>query len=282
MTRFILLFVLFTTPLRAQEAVLPPNAPDRIVSMNLCTDQLLLLLVDKSRIASLSYFAADPAYSWLAPEAQDIPANRGQTEEVLAFEPDLILTSQFSATLAANLLERLGHPVQRLGFAATADEVYAQIRAVAAWTGSAARAERVVGELQTAIAHERQVLLPLLQGKSAAFFASNGFSHGAGSLQHDFLASLGLHNVAADAGLQGPGQLPLEVLLSAEPDFLFIDRPGKLDAQLAYPLLQHPALAALRERTRVLEIPDTLFQCAGPRLAEAYRALSAQLAQGTP
>jgi iron complex transport system substrate-binding protein len=270
MMRFALL-LLVAVPLHAQQA------PQRIVSMNLCTDQLLLLLVEPQRIASLSYFASDPAYSWLAPQAQGIAMNRGQAEEVLAFEPDLILTSQFSATLAANLLERLGHPVERLGFAATAAEAYAQIRTVAALTESTAQAELLIADMQMAIDRERQSLLPQLQGKSAVFFAGNGFAYGANSLQHDFLASLGLRNVAAEAGLFGPAQLPLEVLLAAKPDFLFTDRRSKLDAQLANPLLQHPAVEALAETTRMLELPDALFQCAGPQLAEAYRSLTAQL-----
>jgi iron complex transport system substrate-binding protein len=260
-----------STPLLAQEL------PQRIVSMNLCTDQLLLLLVDHERIASLSYFAADPAYSYLAVQAQDIPLNRGQADEVLAFEPDLVLTSQFSATLAANLLERLGVRVERLGFATTAEEVYAQMRQVAALTGNDAEAASLITSVQAVIRNEQERLRPQLLGKSAVFFASNGFSYGAGSLQHDFITSLGLRNVAADAGLYGPAQLPLEVLLAAQPDFLFTDRRSALDTKLAHPLLQHPALAALSTQTRVFELPDVLFQCAGPQLAEAYRAFAAQL-----
>lgn len=271
MTRLALLLLLAAAPLRAQDL------PQRIVSMNLCTDQLLLLLVDRTRIASLSYFAADPAYSALADQAQGIPANRGQAEDVLAFMPDLVLTSQFSATLAANLLERLGQRVERLGFAATAEEVYAQIRAVAAYTGSNAAAEALIADMTAAIRREQQALAPQLAGKRAVFFASNGVSYGANSLQHDFITSLGLRNVAADAGLVGPAQLPLEVLLAAEPDFLFTDRRSALDAQLAHPLLQHPALAALGARTRIVQLPDALFQCAGPQLAEAYRRFAAQL-----
>lgn len=273
MTRLLVSFLLCAAPLYAQDL------PQRIVSMNLCTDQLLLLLVEPRRIASLSYFAADPAYSPLAAQARALPANRGQAEEVLAYAPDLILTSQFSATLAANLLERLGHPVHRLGFAATADEVYAQVREVAELTGTAAQAERLVAELQAAIRTEQQDLLPRLRGRSAAFFASNGFSYGSATLQHDFLASLGLRNVAAEAGLRGPAQLPLELLLAAQPDFLLVDSRNALDAQLAHPLLRHPALAALGGRTRVLDMPDTFFQCASPQLLEAYRRFSAHLQQ---
>lgn len=245
--------------------------------MNLCTDELLLLLVDRERIASLSYFAADPAYSSLAAQARGIPPNRGQADEVLAFEPDLVLTSQFSATLAANLLERLGERVERLGFATTADEAYAQIRQVAALTGTDTQATNLITNMQATIRSEQQRLTPRLQGMSAVFFASNGFSYGAGSLQHDFITSLGLRNVAADAGLYGPAQLPLETLLVAQPDYLFTDTRSALDTKLAHPLLQHPALAALSTKTRVLELPDALFQCAGPQLAQAYRVLATQL-----
>lgn len=265
------LFLCFALPVAAQPVA------QRIVSMNLCTDQLLLLLVERERIASLSYFAGDPAYSYLAAQAEGIPANRGQVDEVLAFEPDLVLTSQFSATLAANLLERLGERVERLGFAATVEEIYGQIRQVAALTGTHAKAEQLILDLQTALRAEQEVLLPALQGKSAVFFASNGFSYGASSLQDAFITSLGLRNIAAEAGLYGPAQLPLETLIAAEPDFLFVERRNKLDTQLAHPLLQHPALAVLENRTRIIEIPDALFQCAGTQLTDAYRMLSAQL-----
>lgn len=269
---FRLAFLLFfALPAAAQDA------PQRIVSMSLCTDQLLLRLVEPQRIASLTYLAADPAYSSLAAQAQGIPANRAQAEEVLVFAPDLILTSQFSATLAANLLERLGHPVYRLGFAATAGEVYAQIRETAAATRTTERGEALVTELQAVIETERQRLVPRLRGKRAAFFASNGFSYGTGSLQHDFLVSLGLLNVAAEAGLHGPARLPLETLIAAQPDFVLVDRRGQLDMQLAQPLLQHPALAAPGASMRLIDMPDNLFQCAGPEFAEAYRHFATQL-----
>lgn len=271
LTCFLLLFFLCTAPASAQRQA------QRIVSMNLCTDQLLLLLVDKNRIASLSYFATDPAWSWLADKAAGIPANRGQVEEVLAYNPDLILTSQFSATLAANLLERLGHPVERFGFAATADEMYAQIRRVGALTGTQRAAEKLIADNQAEIADAIAGLRPQLNGKSAVFYAGNGFSYGSASLQDHFLRSLGLRNITADAGLSGPAPLSLEVLVAAAPDFLFSNRASTLDAQLAHPMLRHPALAALTD-TRRLELPEDLFQCAGPRLAHAYRQLAAQLA----
>jgi iron complex transport system substrate-binding protein len=253
------------------------NLPHRIVSMNLCTDQLLLLLVDKSRIASLSYFAGNPDYSAFANLAENIPANRGQADEVITYNPDLILTSQYSATLAANMLERMNYKVHRLGFAASADDVYQQIGEIAALTGTVAKGESLIADIKANIALQQNALRQQLQGKSAVFFASNGFTYGSFSLQDSFIRSLGMRNIAADAGITGPALLSLELLLAAKPDYLFMDQSRALDAQLAHPMLQHPALASLAESTRTITLPDTYFQCAGPQLALAYTALAEQL-----
>ena len=72
------------------------DKPQRIVSTNICTDQLLIKLVDQKRIASLSHLASDPHSSWIATEASTLHLNRGTAEEVISLNPDLIITSTFS------------------------------------------------------------------------------------------------------------------------------------------------------------------------------------------
>ncbi len=268
---FFLILLIASVPVTAQQY------PQRIVSMNLCTDQLLLLLVEKNRIAALSYLATNSEYSALAAEASGIPTNRGQADEIITFMPDLVLTSQFSATQTANLLERMHYKVHRLGFAESLQGVYKQINEIAQLTGTDLQAEVLIHKMQTNINLQTQKLNEIVKGKSAAFFSSNGFTYGSGTLQDDFINMLGMHNVAADAGFNGPALLPLEILLSAAPDFIFMDKRNDLDKQLAHPLLNHPALVALAPHTRVLTLADSYFQCAGPELAEAYQSLAEQL-----
>lgn len=250
-------------------------SPQRIVSMNVCTDQLLLLLVERSRLASLSHFAADPAWSSLTAQAAGISPNRGQADEVVALEPDLVVTSAFSGTFAARVLERLQFKVERLGFAASRDEVYAQIAQVAQWTGNDEAARQLIDITRSRIDASVQRLQPLLAGKSALFLSSNGIAFGSFTLQDDFLRSLGLRNVAAEAGLSGPATMPLELLLQAAPDFIITQPRGELDRQLAHPYLQHAALTQLNPRR--LSLPDRWFDCAGPWLADAYASVAAQL-----
>ncbi|MEL6267927.1 MAG: ABC transporter substrate-binding protein, partial [Pseudomonadota bacterium] len=44
--------------------------PARVVSMNLCTDQLAMLIASPGQLVSVSYLARDPASSAMAAEAQ--------------------------------------------------------------------------------------------------------------------------------------------------------------------------------------------------------------------
>ncbi len=247
--------------------------PTRLASLNVCTDQLLLLLVEPSRIVSLSALAGDPAYSNLAARAAAVPANRGQADELLSAGADLVLTSQFSGTFTVQVLQRLGQRVERLGFATRIDEVWQQIRQVAAWTGS--DAGLLIDTAAARVADAQRRLRPQLAGKTALFLSSNGVVFGAGTLQDDFLQSVGLRNLAAESGVSGAAPLALEILVAAQPDYLIAEPRGALDRQLAHPLLLHPALRRRAQHTLVLR--DRWFDCAGPWLADAFESLAAQV-----
>jgi iron complex transport system substrate-binding protein len=250
-------------------------AVQRAASMHLCSDQLLVALAQSQHIVSLSYLAADPAFSPIADAVHGRHLNHGQAEELLPLMPDLVLTGAFSTTLAANLLERQGLHVVRLGVANSIDEQYSQILQVGALLGEDRKAAALVQEMKSALEVSTTALRARLQGKRAAFFSSNGYSYGRGTLQHDFIQSMGMHNSAA--GLDGVALLPLEQLLTAAPDYLFIDRSAADEAPLAHALLQHPALRALGGRLRLVVLPDTLFQCASPLFVTAYQQFEAQL-----
>ena len=70
------------------------EAPRRVVSINLCTDQLALAVAAPGQLVSVSELARDPALSAMASRAAAIPSNRGRAEEVLALRPDLVLASR--------------------------------------------------------------------------------------------------------------------------------------------------------------------------------------------
>jgi iron complex transport system substrate-binding protein len=256
-------------------APLVAAAASRVASMHLCTDQLLLTLAAPQQIVSLSWLSADPAYSPVAHAVPGHHLNHGQAEELLPLQPDLVLAGAFSTTLAAQLLERQGLRVERIGVAASIEDQYAQFRQIGVLLGRQAQAEAVVQQMQAALDQHSRSLRTQLQGKRAVFYSSNGYSYGRNTLQHDFITSLGMQNGAGNG--EGVFALPLEQLLVQAPDYVFIDRPAGDEAPLAHMLLGHPALAALAPRLRMMVLPDTLFQCASPLFVTAYERLEAQL-----
>src|SRR3546814_8871463 len=66
--------------------------PRRIVSMNMCADQLLIELADHSQIAALTELSRDPVLSFHADRAQSYPVAGGSAEEVLMLRPDLVVS----------------------------------------------------------------------------------------------------------------------------------------------------------------------------------------------
>ncbi len=55
--------------------------PARVVSINLCSDQLLLMLARPEQIASVSRLALEPNSSYMASEAGRFPINDAKLEQ---------------------------------------------------------------------------------------------------------------------------------------------------------------------------------------------------------
>ena len=72
-------------------APLPAHQPRRVVSINLCTDQLAMMMAGPGQLVSVSHLAGDPTYSTMPEAAAAYPANRGLAEEVYLLKPDLVL-----------------------------------------------------------------------------------------------------------------------------------------------------------------------------------------------
>src|ERR1700754_1565304 len=80
----LLLLVAFAVPARA-------DATRRIVSFNLCADQLVVALADSVQIAALSPYAHDRHLSVVAERARQFPTLDWSAESTVALGPDLVL-----------------------------------------------------------------------------------------------------------------------------------------------------------------------------------------------
>lgn len=248
----------------------------RIVSLNVCTDQFLLLLAERQRIASITWLSADPEESPLAEQARGIALNYGQAEDIIPLQPDLILAGTYTARFTVELLRQRGYRMELIPPAVNLAQLSRSLRQTAELIGARDRGEALLAEFE----RELQTLAPIDRVRpSALLYAGRGYTAGVHSLETDLLTAVGLRNQAAELGLDHSGFVDLERLLSQPPDLLVISRYHRGNASLATRLLQHPALQqGLRDR-HIIELPARLLSCTPSALLEVARRLHAARAR---
>ena len=247
-------------------------APLRIVSLNLCADELVLRLAAPGTVKSVTWLARDPGLSNVAALAEAIPVNRGLAEDVVPLAPDLVIAGAYTTRTAVSLLRRLKIPVLELDVPRTVEEALAQITTVAAALGRSENGAQLVGGIRDGLSRLDIVrsteALPI-----AAIYQPNGLTIGKGSLVNDLLRRAGLRNLAIERSIDNYGALPLEWLLLAQPDLLIVNTAGDVGHAMAYEILSHPALMSRYHGDRVVSVPSAWWSCPGPRLVDTVQSL---------
>ena len=250
------------------------NLP-RLVSMNVCTDQLVLRLADPEQILGLSRFSRD---GWQGPNATDLsryPLLSGGAEDVLLIRPDIVVASAFDKRSTRELLKAKGLHLVELAVPRTLDEARQQIREVGDITGHPDRAAAEIARLDAALARARAAVaerhyrvLPL---------SRRGWVAGSDSFVGSLLGETGLRSAAGDLGFAFGGFASLEAIVNLRPDFIVVSQAGDYARDDGQAFLLHPALARFYPPEKRIVIPERMTECGGVMLADALDALTAEL-----
>ncbi|MEM6355253.1 MAG: ABC transporter substrate-binding protein [Pseudomonadota bacterium] len=245
--------------------------PRRVVSMNLCTDQLAMMLAAPGQLVSVSYLAQDLSGSAMAEEAQAYPTNRGLAEEIFLLEPDLVIAGTFTTPATVGLLRRLGVPVAEFEPANGLSDIRDRLVQMGALLGREAQAARVLAAFDADLAEAHVTDGP--RPRAATYYA-NGYTSGAGTLASSVIEAAGLDNLGAALGIERGGRLALEKLVTEKPDLIITGRQFETPA-LAQEVLAHPALAALQDEAGTAPVADRDWVCGTPKVLAAIRRLAA-------
>ncbi|WP_246739687.1 ABC transporter substrate-binding protein [Martelella sp. HB161492] len=254
------------------------DRPVRVVSINLCTDEMAMLLAAPGQLVSVSFLAADPKVSALSDVASGYRLNHGLAEEVFLMKPDLVLAGSYTTRDTVNLLKRLGVPVAEFAPESSLDDVRANLRRMGQLLGREQAADKMVTSINTALS--RIDAEPVTQ-MTAAFYFENGYTAGENTLTSEIAAHAGLKNVSATTGLDGLGRLPLEKLIMLSPQVIVTGDDSYSAPALAEKVFVHPAFAALAKKSQVVDLPGRDTICGGPFNITAMEKLRNEVDRST-
>lgn len=246
-------------------------APQKVVSLNLCTDQLAASMLSPARLKGLSFNASDPALSLVAGVAQDYPKLQGTAEEMAEIQPDLVLLGDGQNPQLQHWLETKQIPYLTFKEARSITDVQNQVAELAKVLGMDDYALNLRARQNVVIGQSR---LPQ-PGMRVAVYYPRGFTDGRGTLIHDLITRMGGRNIAAKQGQKGMAYLSLEKLVELAPDVLIIPLYDYDVVSQAEQLSQHPALKGIK--AHIVPLPGQYLTCPHLGLEAVANTISAMV-----
>jgi iron complex transport system substrate-binding protein len=244
-------------------SLLAASAAIRVASLNMCTDEYLLLLARPQQIASVSRLSRDPADSSLWRIGQRFSGNRGDLESALKTRPNLLLTMGGGGKSTAMIAGRMGLRTIDLPFPMTIGDVAANMDRVAAALGQRTRASTWKRKLERLQA----VRLP---SRDAIFLGAGGNSVGAQSVEAEWMRLAGLRQRALPGG-----RATLELLATRPPEILLRSTYRRTERSLGQVWLDHPL--ARPKASKLVAVDGRPWTCAGPLMLGEIERLRASL-----
>ncbi|KHL26299.1 ABC transporter substrate-binding protein [Croceibacterium mercuriale] len=245
-----------------------------IVSLNPCSDQLLLALVPAERIAAISHYSqAAGATSMPLDVARRFRTTGGTAEEVIALAPDLVVATSYTPPATRAAFERAGLRTLYLDSPTTIAGSKAQVAVLAAAVGASGQGMAINARIDRALAEARWTGAQV----PALLYISGDLATGDGTLLHEMMQMAGLRNAAADYGLALTGTLPVETILAHPPALIL--RP---DAEGRTAAIRRRLLARTDAGTQEVAFPRELINCGGPTIPAALARLATVRRQVAP
>ncbi|HEX8239241.1 MAG TPA: hypothetical protein VF574_05810 [Allosphingosinicella sp.] len=229
-------------------------APRRVASLNLCTDELLLMLGDPAQIASVTHLAQQPAETRLWQSARRYRSNDGSLVSVAGLRPDLVLTMGGGARDRGRIAGRLGIRILDLPYPQSLADIEAGVRTVSAALGRGPAGAALLARIARLKAARPAAAADTI------WLGGGGRTVAAAGLAAEWMALAGFRQRAV-----GGDRVSLEQLLVRPPAVLLRSdyRQGQYSGEQRW--LSHP-LARRARGARNIVTDGRPWTCMGPAL----------------
>ncbi|MDI6813261.1 MAG: ABC transporter substrate-binding protein [Desulfitobacteriaceae bacterium] len=239
--------------------------PERIVSLTLGTDEMLLSLVEHSWIQALSgKIAEDEGISNVATEAKTFRKAENNIETIISLKPDLVFAASWMKKEQIQQLRDAKIPVYLYGTATNLDEQKKVILEIARLVGEPMKGQAVVADMDKTLQRVADKVKGIKPENrlTVLYYDSSGSTKGKGTSFDDMAQRAGLINVTTQAGLSGYPKIAKEKIIELNPDMIVLPSwsydKKKDPASLAEEFKKDQSLATVKaiKNHRVYMLPD--------------------------
>jgi iron complex transport system substrate-binding protein len=255
--------------------------PQRIASVSLGSDEVLLSLVEPERIIAVTAFAQDPAISNVAVQAQAIPntiAAAEDTEFIISLEPDIVFVASFTTPDVIQQLRDAGLTVFATGFPVGFQQIKDNITLLGQAVGAEERAAELVEWMDSEIA---MVSGAVAQDNivSALYLTPGNYTSGVNSSISEVIAAANGLDVAAQAGIEQFAPVSDEFIIEQDPQVILLSGWTPWDPTFVDTFNNNPAFADLQavKNGRVYVANDAHLTTVSHYIVEGVKDVAAYL-----
>ena len=202
--------------------------PQRIISMSISTDEILIDLVPCSRIAAFSRLVDDPGISNIVERAQSVGSrvDAQSSEAIMALRPDLVLIPDFVKPEVIQSLRDMDMQIYVYKTPKSFEDVRQCIRFLGAAVGEKERGEQMVTSMDEHLKRVQKKIgnIPKEKQKRIVFMRSNGAYYSPEASFNDVCKYAKVRNALAELNYDKPGVVNQEAVVQLNPDVFVL--PG--------------------------------------------------------
>ena len=213
------------------------QAPQRIVSYTLASDEILLALAKPEQIAALSPLAQNPRYSHVSKAAQAYPQIHN-IEQIIQLKADLVLLASYNQAEIRHFLKKADIAHFYFSRFNSLDDIKRHIQQLGHLLEREPAAQILINQFQQDLLKAKQQLncqLPALLS-----YDQWGYVAGSETIFQSLLDYLNIDNLASD--IKGYQRLQAEWIYTQKPQIIIMPADPRAFEQARAQLLKHPLL----------------------------------------
>jgi len=231
-----------------------PGKPQRILTMSIGTDEILLGLVEPERMVAVNNLLDDPTTSSMVELGKRVSRkiDYPTAEEIASLQPDLVVIPDWGDLSRVDVLRDLGIPVVVCKGPRNLSDIKETIALLSQAVGEPERGKKLLEKMDAKLTEitAKVAKIPNDKRKSVVLISLMKNYGGAGCTFDEACQLAGVTNGLAAAGLKSGEVMTKEKLVESNPDILFLpsyNNHGSLDInRVKNELVNDPSLQSLR------------------------------------